>query len=143
MHRIANVPSGRFSPATAPRTAGLTVTEVIIASSLLVVAMIPILKALTNSYLGTAMVERRTHSLALAQGKLDEISARSVYNYADDFAQTNQAIDGSYLCNITDSGSGTDLRTVSVSVGFDLDQDSSLDADEINVTLSTLIAKRW
>jgi hypothetical protein len=36
-----------------------------------------------------------------------------------------------------------DLRQITVSVGYDLDGDSALDAGEIEVTLATLIARRW
>ena len=118
-------------------------SEVIVASSLLIVAMIPILQALTTSYLGSIMVEHRTHSLALAQGKLDEIKAKSIYNYANSFTENDTSLDGTYLGNVTDSGSGSDLRTITVAVGFDLDSDSTLDGDEINISLTTLVAQRW
>ena len=125
------------------RRTGLTLTEVIVASALLITAMVPILQALTNSYLGSAMIERRTQSLALVEGKLDEIKARSIYNYAESFTDNNVVLAGAYLGNVTDSGSGSDLRTVTVSVGFDLDADSTLDAEEVAVSLSTLVARRW
>jgi len=127
----------------AKKSNAFTLSEVIVASSLLIMAMIPILKALTTSYLGSVMVEHRTHSLALAQGKLDEIRAKSIYNYAESFTENDSSLDGTYLGNVTDSGPGSDLRTVTVAVGFDLDSDSTLDGDEINISLTTLIAKRW
>ena len=127
----------------AKKSHAFTLSEVIIASTLLIVAMIPILQALTTSYLGSIMVEHRTHSLALAQGKLDEIKAKSIYNYADSFTENDSSLDGTYLGNVTDSGSGSDLRTITVAVGFDLDSDSTLDGDEINISLTTLVAKRW
>ena len=75
---------------------------------------------------------------------LDDIKARSIYSYDDSFAETDTAIDGSYLCNVTDSDIIADLlRQITVSVGNDLDGDSDLDAAEIEVTLSTLLARRW
>lgn len=122
---------------------GLTLTEVVIASALLIIAMIPILKGLTTAHLGTVIIERKSRSLILARAKLDEIKARSVYHYSDSFDETNTSLDGSYLGSITDVSAGSNLRTITVAVGYDLDGDSILDSDEIEVTLSTYVAKRW
>jgi len=113
-----------YDIATANRIAGFTLTEVVIASALLIIAM-------------------KSRSLILAQAGLDEIKARSVYHYSDSFAETNTSLDGSYLGSVTDVSAGSNLRTITVSVGFDLNGDSILDSDEIEVTLSTYIAKRW
>jgi hypothetical protein len=105
--------------------------------------MVPILNALTNSYLSTVTIERETRSLILAQAKLDEIKARSIYHYIDTFAETGLSLDGSYLCNVQDTGLGNDLRTITVSVGYDLNGNSQLETDEIEVALATLVARRW
>ncbi len=125
------------------RFAGLTITEVVVASALLVTAMVPILRGLTIAHAGTMIIERKSRSLMLAQAKLDEIKARAVYHYSDSFDESNTSLDGSYLGNVTDVSAGSNLRTMTVSVGFDLDGDSTLDSDEIEVTLVTYIAKRW
>ena len=106
------------------RYAGLTLTEVVIASALLI-------------------IERKSRSLILARAKLDEIKARSVYHYGDTFAQTDVPLDGSYLCNVEDSAISSNLRKITVSVGYDLDGGNSLEPDEIEVTLATCEAKRW
>ena len=124
------------------RYAGLTLTEVVIASALLIIAMVPILKGLTSANLGTVIIERKSRSLILAQAKLDEIKARSVFHYGETFAQNNVPLDGSYLCSVEDSAISPDLRKMTVSVGYDLDGDNILDPDEIEVTLATCIAKR-
>jgi len=121
---------------------GFTITEVVIASALLVIAISPILKALTTGFVSSAVVERKTRSLTLAQAKLDEIKARSIYSYSSSFTENDTSLDGSYLCNVTDD-SGDPLRTITVSVGYDLNDDSTLAADEIEVTLTTLLARRW
>jgi Tfp pilus assembly protein PilV len=124
------------------RSAGLTIIEVVIASALLAAAMVPILKCLTIVHAGATKIEHKTCSLILAQAKLDQIRARSIYNYNASFVEDSNSLDGSYLCKVIDD-SGDPLRTITVSVGFDLDGDSSLDDDEIDVTLATLIARRW
>jgi len=125
---------------------GFTLTEVVVASALLIIAISPILQALTSAHLSsTTTIEHKTRSLTLAQAKLDEIKARSIYDYTNGgatFAESNTSLDGSYLCNVTDD-SGDPLKTIAVSVGYDYDGDSTLAADEIKVTLTTLLARRW
>ena len=124
---------------------GFTLTEVVVASTLLIIAIVPILKALTIAHVSTTSIEYKTCSLTLAQAKLDEIKARSIYNYTNDgasFAESNTSLDGPYLCNVVDD-SGNPLKTITVSVGYDLNGDNTLAADEIKVTLTTLLARRW
>jgi Tfp pilus assembly protein PilV len=123
--------------------AGFTITEVVVASALLIIAIVPLLKALTSAQVTSSIIERRTRSLTLAQAKLDDIKARSIYSYSSDFTESNTAVDGLYLCNVADTAVTSDLRQVTVSVGYDLDGDSVLDSDEVEVTLTTLLAKRW
>ena len=114
-----------------------------IASALLIIAMVPILKGLTSANLGTVIIERKSRSLILAQAELDEIKARSVYNYGETFTQANVSLDGSYLCNVDDSAISANLRKITVSVGYDHNGNNTLDPDEIEVTLATCLAKRW
>lgn len=125
------------------KPAGFTLTEVVVASALLVIAIIPILKGLTSAHLTTAIIEHKTRSLSLAQAKLDEIRASSIYNYSGTFTQTYVSLDGPYLCSVTDTGAGANLRTITVEVGYDSDGDSILVPDEVDVSLITLVAKRW
>jgi Tfp pilus assembly protein PilV len=125
------------------KTRAFTLTEVVIASALLIIAIIPILKALTSAQVTSTIIENRTKSLTLAQAKLDEIKARSVYNYSDTFSQTNTYLEGLYLCNVEDTSVNTNLRQIKVSVGKDNNSNSVLNTDEIEITLATLIAKRW
>ena len=42
---------------------------------MMAIAIVPILKGLTTAHLNSAAIERKTHSLTLAQGKLDAIKA--------------------------------------------------------------------
>jgi hypothetical protein len=46
-----------------------------------------------------------------------------------------------YLCSVSDDEHAT-CKTMSVSVGYDLNENGSLAADEVLVTLTTLVAKR-
>jgi hypothetical protein len=118
-------------------------TEVVVASALLVIAIIPILKGLTSAHVTTAIIERKTRSLTLAQTKLDEIRAGSIYNYAGSFAQTSVSLDGPYRCTVVDTAAGANLRTITVEVGYDSDGDNVLTTDEVDISLITLVARRW
>ena len=113
------------------------------ASALLLIVMVPILKALTSAQVSAAIIEQKTRSLMLAQAKLEDLKARSIYSYNSSFAESNTSLDGAYLCTVTDSGPASDLRQITVEVGYDLDGSGTLDAQEVDVTLSTLVARRW
>jgi len=128
------------------RFAGLTIIEVVIASTLLIVALVPILKSLTVAQATSTKIEHKTRSLILAQAKLDEIKARSIYDYTnggDSFAESNTHLGGSYRCNVTDNSGDDFLKPVSVSVGYDTNGDNALSSGEVQVTLTTLLARRW
>lgn len=141
MHRKLKIANRKLRiPA---RSEGFTLTEVVVASALLIAAIVPILKALTSAHLSTAIIEHKTRSLMLAQDKLDEIKARSIYHYSSSYTEENTSLGSSYLCSVSDTGPGDDLRTITVSVGFDLDGDSALASDEIEVTLATRLTRRW
>jgi type II secretory pathway pseudopilin PulG len=124
------------------RTA-FTLTEVVVASSILAFAMVPVLKGLTNAHMTAIFIENKTKSFSYAQSKLDEVKSRSIYSYASSMAETNTSLGDGYLCTVTDASVGSDLRNVSVSTGFDENTNSALDSDEIKVTLQTLLARRW
>ncbi|HUU19916.1 MAG TPA: hypothetical protein VMW72_22380 [Sedimentisphaerales bacterium] len=130
-------------PRNTCKLAGFTMTEVVVASTLLIIAIVPILKVLTSAHVTSTIIERKTRSLTLAQAKLDEIRARSIYNYSSNFVETSTSLDGPYLCDVKDTSKGTDLREITISVGYDLNGNSMLEADEVEVTLATLIARRW
>ncbi len=123
-------------------SSGFTLTEVIVASTLLVLGIIPVLRALTGSYIASKRIDYRTNSLFYAQSKLDEIRARSIYSYNSSYAQSDTQIENSYLYAVTDTTVNSDLRDVTVTVGFDVDRDSVLDQDEKLISLRTMIARR-
>ncbi len=127
----------------ANRFTGFTLVEVVVASALLIIAIVPILQALTSAQVTGRIIERKTRSLTLAQGKLDEIRARSIYNYDDSFSETSVSLDSSYLCSVVDTSGGSNIRTIEVLVGYDENNNGVLGNDEVEVTLATLVAKRW
>jgi Tfp pilus assembly protein PilV len=120
---------------------GVTLTEVVISSALLVVALVPALRALTIAQMTGTQIEQKTQSLILAQGKLDEIRARSVHHYDTSFHERSKVLARSYLCDVTDD-EDPDLRLVTVSVGHDDDANGRLSNRETRITLATYVARR-
>lgn len=125
------------------RPAGFTLTEVMMASALLIAAIAPILKALTMAHYSSSRIERKTTSLLLAQEKLEDIKVRSIYSYAANYSASSESLTGAYLGSVTDTSVGTNLRRIAVSVGHDTNGNGSLAGSEVLVVLETLIARRW
>ncbi len=121
----------------------LTLPEVVIAAALLLSALVPILKGLTQAHLNSAIIERKTQSLGLAQAKLNKIQAISIYDFDSIASQDGEVLNVSYLCKTTVSSVNSNLTAVTVSVGKDINSNGSLDSGEIEITLQTQIAKRW
>ena len=122
---------------------GFTLLEVLMASMLLTIAMVPILKGLTSAHTLDVKIERRMRSLTLAEAKLEDIKARSIYNYSTDFNDASSSLEGLYLCKVTDTAVSADLREILLSVGYDDDSNGQLGGKEVQVTLKTLLANRW
>jgi len=120
----------------------VTLTETLVASALLLVSIVPLLKALTVAQATDRVVERRSWSLMLAQSELDRIRARSIHDYDHNFNATSAALGRGYLCSVSDDRD-PNLRTVTVSVGLDRNEDGALASEEIEVRLCTSLARRW
>ena len=113
------------------------------ATSLLIVAMVPILKALTSVHFNASAIEYKTKSLNFALAKLDDIKAKSIYSYAESYTENNTPLGNEYICRVIDAAAGTNLKEITVSVGYDGNGNGLLVSSEIIVTLDTMIAKRW
>jgi Tfp pilus assembly protein PilV len=128
------------------RRKGLSIIEVAMASALLIVAMVPIIRSLTKANMMSTDIERKTQALVLAQSKLDNIRARSIYNFGSSgsFTASNVVLSGSYLCNVTDTTITANLlKQITVAVGYDDNGNGTLASGEVEVTLTTYFAKRW
>jgi prepilin-type N-terminal cleavage/methylation domain-containing protein len=122
---------------------GFTLPEVVVAAALLLIAIVPVLKALTTANLDSIIIERRTQSLYFAQGKLDQLKAKSIYNFNNNFDESNTSLGNSYLCKVVQTAVGSDLKAIAVSVGQDINRSNTLDDNEKEITLQTQIARRW
>jgi Tfp pilus assembly protein PilV len=125
------------------RCTGLTLTEVVVASSLLAIAMMPMLKGLTASQVTSTAVERKTQSLILAQAKMEEIRSLCENDYSLSFTERDLLMTGLFYCDISDASSSPDLRVIEISVGYDDDGDGKHDpAEEADAVLTTMMARR-
>jgi Tfp pilus assembly protein PilV len=120
----------------------VTLTEVVVASTLLLISIIPLLKAMTATHGMDRAIERKSWSLLLAQQELERIRARSIYHYDESFAATSQSLGDGFLCTVADDQHAT-LRTVTVAVGLDRNGNGALAAEEVEVRLCTSLARRW
>lgn len=121
---------------------GLTLTEVLVSLSLLSMAMVPILKALSQSHQTTAKLEHVNQSLVYAQSQLEELRAQGLNNYDSTWSQQNISYGQDYYGTISDTGPGTDLRTVTVETGYDANGNRRLDSTEILIQLNTMIVRQ-
>ncbi len=119
---------------------GVTLAEVIVASALLALAITPLLKALTAAQVEDRAIERKSWSLLLAQEELEGIRARCLRRYDACYRVSSKAIRDGYLCTVADDENPS-LRTVTVSVGLDQDNDGVLSPGEVEVNLSTRLAR--
>jgi type II secretory pathway component PulJ len=119
----------------------VTLTEVVVASTLLAVAIVPLLRALTVAQTTSTVIERKTQCLILAEATLEEIRAKALHHYESSFGKDSEKLVGAYLCHVTDDQNPT-LRLVTVAVGCDVNSNGDLSTDEVEAILATYIAKR-
>ncbi len=131
-----------LSPLRRRRRSGVTLTEVVVASALLVISIAPLLKALTLAQVEDRAIERKSWSLMLAQRELEWLRARCIRHYDACYRVSSKAIRDGYLCTVTDD-EDPNLKTVAVSVGLDQNADGVLSTKEVEITLSTRLARRW
>jgi len=121
---------------------GYTLTEVLVASALLILVSVPMFKALTANYVFSNSIQYKTKSVIYAKSRLDRARAIAAGNYNTALVESNTSLGEGYFCSVTDTGFAGNIRTVSVSAGYDNDEDGTLDTGEVQITLNTLIARR-
>jgi hypothetical protein len=114
--------------------------EVVVASALLVASLVPVLRAMTVSQITARRIARTSQSLMVAQGFLEQLRARAENNYGQSLAVASHPLAEGFLASVTDDAHPL-LREVTVSVGYDGDQNQILSPDEIRVVLTTCIAR--
>ena len=123
------------------RRKGMTFTEVLVATAILAFAMVPILKAMTNAHIYSLRMERKSKSLLFAQNQIEELRARAIADYDSFWSGSDLPMGDGYYCNVS-ADTDTELRTVSVTAGFDENQDHHLENGEVLACLRTRIARQ-
>ncbi len=123
--------------------AGVSLTEVVVATALLLISIVPILRALTVSQASSRVIEQKSRSLTLAQAGLDEIRAQCIHDFPPHSQGSRRVIDSYYdMVTAVDDASNPDLEIVTVSVGYDDNENGQLGSDEVLVTLTSAVARR-
>lgn len=122
------------------RCKGMTFTEVLIATAILAFAMVPVLQAMTRNHVYSMHLEQKSKSLLFARNQIEELRARAIENYDSSWSGSDLSLGDGYYCTVA-SDSDPSLRTVTVTAGFDADQDFHLDSEEVLITLRTFIAR--
>ncbi len=121
---------------------GFTLAEVLVAAALMAIALSPAIKALINAHVIGTKSQRATQALLLADKKTEDIRAAALNTFNQDFNISSESLGGGYLCTVTDEEETGTLKKIQVVVGYDVNGDSVLDADEIDITLDTRVASR-
>ncbi len=116
-------------------------TELLVSTVLLSIAIVPIVKYLAETQVLSRRMERTTKAIFLAQRRMEKIEAQTLKKFDKDRSASNAQLMPGYLCNVTDGQEDPLLKSIKVSVGYDTNGNGILEADEINVVLDTKLAK--
>jgi len=118
----------------------MTLTEVLVASALLGVALVPVFEALSRGMGLARAIEWRSRAVFLAEQEMERITNENAENFNKSVAVASKDLGGGFLATI-EEGSKTSLaKTVSVRVGKDTSGDGTLATSEVLATLVTRVA---
>lgn len=131
------------------RPAGQTMLELIAATVIIMIALVPALKLTRQRFANTKELEHSELRLTLCTSKLEEELARTAsqwdLNTQRGNFQTAGYSDVRFLVSKSDAvaagGIPDALATIDVTVWHDLDANGTLDPDELSVRLATKLAK--
>lgn len=119
----------------------ITLMEVLIASALLAVALVPIFQVLTRGMTLARDVQLRTTAAFLAEKEMETALATAAEDFGVNLTKPSKDLGDGYLVTIDGGQEAEALRkTFSVQVGWDTDGDGTLDGDEVLVTFVTRAA---
>jgi len=117
----------------------ITLMEVLIASALLAVALVPIFQVLTRGMTLARDIQLRTTAAFLAEKEVETALAAAAEDFGVDLEKSSEDLGDGYLVMIDGVEEGL-RKTFSVQVGWDTDGDGTLDGDEVLVTFVTRAA---
>ena len=117
---------------------GVTLAEVLVASALLGVALVPAFDMVTRGLVLARDVQTRSTAAFLAEREMEDALAKAARNFSLNVAKSSQPLGDGYLVTVTQTV-GSRRKTVHVEVGHDADASGALSAGEVLVALSTLV----
>ena len=121
------------------RRIGLTLMEVLVASALLGIALVPAFDMVTRGMVLARDVEVRSRAVFLAEREMETALATAAQNFGTSLAKQSADLGDGYRATVTETVSGL-KKTVAVQVGFDTDSNRTLSSGEVLVTFATVVA---
>ena len=121
------------------RRTGLTLMEVLVASALLGIALVPAFDMVTRGMVLARDVEVRSRAVFLAEREMETALAAAGQNFSASLTKQSQDLGDGYLTIVTETVSGL-TKTVAVQVGFDADRNGTLSSGEVLATFATVVA---
>lgn len=124
------------------RTKGFTFVEVLASVLLITGTVVPLITFSADSLSTSMEVERRVKSVLLAEAEMEKIKNVLRNSFDTDFTAWSTDLGNNYFASRTSTDVSSTLKKIEVSVGYDVNKDSSLSSSEIMVTLTTQYADR-
>lgn len=121
------------------RRSGLTLMEVLVASALLGIALVPAFNMVTRGMVLARDVEVRSCAVFLAECEMETALAAAGQDFSTSLAKQSADLGDGYRATVTEATSGL-KKTVSVQVGFDADSNGTLSSGEVLATFATVVA---
>ena len=121
------------------RRTGLTLMEVLVASALLGIALVPAFDMVTRGMVLARDVEVRSRAVFLAEREMETALAAAGQNFSASLTKQSQDLGDGYRATVTESTSGL-MKTVTVQAGFDADRNGTLSSGEVLATFATVVA---
>ena len=121
------------------KPSGLTLMEVLVASALLGIALVPAFDMVTRGMVLARDVEVRSRAVFLAEREMETALAVAARDFSTSLAKQSQDLGDGYRATVTETVSGL-KKTLAVQVGFDTDRNRTLSSGEVLVTFATVVA---
>jgi len=121
------------------RRTGLTLMEVLVASALLGLALVPAFDMVTRGMVLARDVEVRSRAVFLAEREMETALAAATENFSTSLVKPSADLGDGYRATVTETVSGL-KKTVTVQVGLDADGNGALSNGEVLATFATVVA---
>ncbi|HET6440946.1 MAG TPA: prepilin-type N-terminal cleavage/methylation domain-containing protein [Phycisphaerae bacterium] len=121
------------------RRIGLTLMEVLVASALLGIALVPAFDMVTRGMVLAHDVEVRTRAVFLAEREMETALAKATENFSTSLAKPSADLGDGYRTTVTETVSGL-KKTITVQAGFDTNKNGVLGSDEVLASFATIVA---